>query len=87
MSEKEIDRFYDELQKAHDELENATWFKTMGDFNSKVDSKIDGEEDVMHNFGLGSRNGRGKLLVRFARSNQMFIAKFMFKKRKARKWT
>lgn len=42
--DQEIDKFYEDLQKAHDELKSATWLISMGDLNSKIGTRSDGEE-------------------------------------------
>lgn len=79
--EDEINSFYEDLQKAQTEFENSDRLITMGDLNSKIGTKCDGEDDVMGNNGYGFRNERGERLICFARSNEMFIANTMFKKR------
>jgi Reverse transcriptase (RNA-dependent DNA polymerase) len=65
----------------------STWKVIMGDFNAKIGSRAQHEDDVMGSFGTGTRNLRGERLIRFCRENRLFITNTMFKKRSIRKWT
>jgi hypothetical protein len=69
------------------EFKTSKWLICMGDFNSKIGTNSGSEDDVMGKHGYGSRNERSDRLIRFARSNELFITNSIFKKRKNRKWT
>jgi exonuclease III len=86
-SDEEMNEFYDDLQQACNEFKKSTKLIIMGDFNSKIGMRQIGEDDVLGSFGYGIRNERGAALIRFARSNEFFIANTLFKKRLTRKWT
>lgn len=43
-TDTEINKFYKDLHKSQTEFSNLTWLLTMGDFNSKIGTKYDGEE-------------------------------------------
>jgi Reverse transcriptase (RNA-dependent DNA polymerase) len=85
--DKEMDAFYDDLQKAQTEFSTCTWQITIGDMNSKIGLRNVGEEDFMGQHGYGMRNERGDRMIRFARSNELYIANTIFKKRTAKRWT
>jgi len=59
----------------------------MGDMNAKIGIPSKNENDVLGKHGIGIRNDRGSMLINFARSQQLFIANTIFKKRPQRKWT
>lgn len=59
-SDSEVDKFYEDLQKAQDEFNSATWLISMGDLNGKIGTRCDGEEDVMGSFSIGIR-ARGEI--------------------------
>jgi hypothetical protein len=86
-SESEISSFYDDLQIAINDFKYCKWFIVMGDFNSKIGQRENGEEDVMGPHCYGTRNERGDRMIRFARSNELYISNTIFKKRPNRKWT
>uniref|UniRef100_A0A131YWK0 Exo endo phos n=1 Tax=Rhipicephalus appendiculatus TaxID=34631 RepID=A0A131YWK0_RHIAP len=58
----------------------------MGDFNAKVGKKQAGDHAVGE-YGIGSRNARGELLVEFAERNNLRILNTFYRKRATRKWT
>lgn len=89
-SDREIEAFYKDVEKAQIEIHDCTFKIIMGDWNAKVGSRASGtsnEADVMGFFGLGIRNERGERLIRFCRKHQLFITNTMFKKKPNKKWT
>jgi endonuclease/exonuclease/phosphatase family metal-dependent hydrolase len=84
--DEEVEELYDELA---DIMDNKTTHYTivMGDFNAKIGSRNQGEENVMGKFGFGTRNERGQRLIEFALGSKLFIANSKFKKNINRKWT
>ena len=84
--DEEVEELYDELA---DIMDNKTTHYTivMGDFNAKIGSRNQGEENVMGKFGFGTRNERGQRLIEFALRSKLFIANSKFKKNINRKWT
>lgn len=59
----------------------------MGDFNARIGSRIDGEEQIIGTSYYGQRNERGNLLARCAMKNRLKIANTFFPKPNKRKWT
>ena len=86
-SDQEVDDFYNDLSKAINETSNATWQIIMGDFNAKIGKPTNIDYDVMGRHGYGDRNKRGKILIDFARSQELFIANTIHKKKDQRKFT
>ena len=84
--DEEVEELYDELA---DIMDNKTTHYTivMGDFNAKIGTRNQGEENVMGKFGFGTRNERGQRLIEFALGSKLFIANSKFKKNINRKWT
>jgi hypothetical protein len=56
----------------------------MGDFNAKL-GKRDGEELIVGQFGVGSRNHHVQLLAGFLEKEDLYIMNSFFKKREHRK--
>lgn len=86
-TDKEMDKFYQDVEKAQKEIMNCDWKIVMGDFNSKIGSRLSNECDVMGPSGYGQRNERGERLIRFCRKTELFITNTMFKKKPQQKWT
>jgi len=84
--DEEVEEMYDELAEI---VDNKTTHYTivMGDFNAKIGTRNQGEEDVMGKFGFGTRNERGQRLIEFALGRNLYIANSKFKKNNKRKWT
>lgn len=82
----EIDEFYMTVIKGLKEVESCDWSIVMGDWNAKV-GECGSDTDVMGKFGFGTRNERGEKLIRFARTNKLFIANSMFEKNQKRRST
>ena len=77
---------YDELSEI---VDNRTTHYTivMGDFNAKIGTRNQGEEEIMGKFGFGTRNKRGQRLIEFALGRNLYIANSKFKKSDKQKWT
>ena len=58
----------------------------MGDLNAQI-GKILGQETSVGNHGIGTRNGRGQMLVEFAEARSLHIMNTFFEKPKYKKWT
>ncbi|XP_072025271.1 craniofacial development protein 2-like [Amphiura filiformis] len=67
-TDEEITTFYDDLQKAIDDINKRDMTVATGDFNAKVGGKST-NSNVMGNFGLGELNERGEILVEFCQEN------------------
>ena len=78
-SKQEVEDFYDLLEST---VENYQSPKTIiiGDFNSKVGCRSQGEEETLGPHGYGARNERGDKLVQFAQEQRMRIANTFFRK-------
>ena len=59
----------------------------MGDFNAKVGTHKQDNEQVIGKYGVGQRNETGGRLVEFAISQKLYIANTWFKQTACRKWT
>ena len=87
-TEKELEQFYDALQKEIDSKGNQVILVVSGDLNAKLGSKKHTEEDrIVGNVGLGERNDRGIRLVDLAISNHLAIKNTMFEKHPRRLYT
>ena len=65
-SDEEIERFYKDLEKVHNELPNKGIKVIVGDWNAKVGTNNSGWETVMGRYGYGDQNDRGERLLEFA---------------------
>jgi endonuclease/exonuclease/phosphatase family metal-dependent hydrolase len=84
-SDDEVEAMYEDISKAMHS--SKTYFTVvMGDFNAKL-GKRDGEEQIVGQFGVGSRNHRGQLLAGFLEKEGLYMMNSFFKKREHRKWT
>ena len=84
-TDEEMEIFYEDLDRALKKQKTQFTF-VIGDFNAKVGQKRRGEL-AMGNFGIGSRNNRGDMLVEFAERNNLKIMNTFFNKKENRKWT
>ena len=64
-TDEEMEIFYEDLDRALKKQRTQFTF-VIGDFNAKVGQKRRGEL-AMGNFGIGSRNNRGDMLVNLPR--------------------
>ena len=71
-SDGEVEEYYADIQKAIDQIKQTDILIVMGDKNAKIGKgKV---ADVVGDFGLGERNGRGDRLLQFCQENNLIIA-------------
>ena len=75
-----ITRVYALTKAASDDKIEGFYEDIIGDFNSKVEQKLQIEEIQIGPYGLGTRNNRGSILIQFAQENRIYIMKTFFKK-------
>ena len=92
-SRAEKDEFYDMLQQALDEVPSNEVFILLGDFNARVGSREEEEEDddiwgeVRGPHGFGLCNDSGKELLAFLARNESIVCNTWFKKKDIHKQT
>ena len=88
-SDEDIESFYNQLQDVLDSLPNKDFTIVMGDFNAKVGSgiQLDNERKVIGQYGLGTRNERGNALLDFCAGNSLIVANTLFKQHPRRLYT
>ena len=59
----------------------------LGDFNGHSGKQLDGFDGVHGGFGVGERNGKGRLLLEFCDGEDLCVAKTWFKKKENIKMT
>ena len=84
-TEEEIEKFYEELDKAKSFCNSQDVILVMGDFNAKVGSLR--HEDTVGPFGLGRKNERGEKLTEWASMNDMAVGNTWYKHPMRRLWT
>ncbi|KAL0841626.1 hypothetical protein ABMA28_015281 [Loxostege sticticalis] len=83
--EEEKEKFY---QTLHETMEKTHKQKIIiGDFNSKVGTRQEGEELILGCYSSGNRNNNGQRLVNFALEYNLKIMNSFYKKHNKRKWT
>ena len=75
-NDDEIDRFYDQLNKAIKQCRSQDIRIVKGDFNAKVGRMRDAR--AVGPFGLGQRNDRGNRLVEWYAMNRFVITNTLF---------
>ncbi|XP_075722813.1 uncharacterized protein LOC119178011 [Rhipicephalus microplus] len=80
-----VESFYEDVESAMSKVKTQ-YTIVMGDFNAKVGKKQAGDQAV-GDYGIGTRNARGELLVEFAERNNLRILNTFYRKRENRKWT
>ena len=84
-SDEEIDKFYEDLDKAKRYLKSQDIKVIMGDFNAKVgDERV---EDIVGPWGLGKLNERGNKLIEWCQMNNFTITNTWFQNHPRRQWT
>ena len=83
------DDFYEKLSEVIKEqkVNKKSKLLIMGDFNSQVGKRMEGEESTMGKYNYGERNKRGWKLIRFCQEHELKIINTLFKKRKGKMWT
>lgn len=85
-TDEDVEQFYEDLTTAKNQ-ENTKFKIIMGDFNAKVGQRTATDGLNIGNFGLGTRNIRGEMLLDFLNKEQMYCMNTFFKKQPQRKWT
>ena len=83
--EKEVEVFYDDLQKAIDDAPKGDVMHIMGDWNAKIG--VEKTAQITGKFGLGERNDRGDRLVDFCSQNNLQVINTFFKLHPRRLYT
>jgi hypothetical protein len=83
--EEEIEAFYEDLERTITRHRTQRVF-ILGDFNSKVGARNE-EETPVGPYGIGTRNGRGSRLIKFAKEHNLFMQNTFYKKPPSAKWT
>lgn len=78
------DMFYEDIELSNSK---STYTIITGDFNAKIGRKKEESESFMGNFGYGTRNFQGDILVNFLETNHLSHMSSFFQKRLDRKWT
>ena len=86
---KIIEKFYEALNKVIKEAEKEKNAKILiiGDFNSQIGKRENGEEKIMGPYNYGKRNKNGDMLISFCCENNLRIENTWFKKKSNRRWT
>lgn len=79
------DQFYEDLNSALQQTHKN--IIVMGDFNSQIGKRRQGEENVIGNYSTGKRNKNGQRLVNFILENNFTILNTLFKKKLKNRWT
>ncbi|XP_066907735.1 craniofacial development protein 2-like [Halyomorpha halys] len=86
-STETIEKFYEQLGLLVSSFKSKNnWIVVMGDFNGRIGVKLDGEDQVMGDWGFGERNECGKRIINFCSSQRLTIVNSFFKKRAKAKW-
>jgi len=83
--EEEVEKFYEDLDKAMKQLKSQDIKIVMGDFNSKVGSEK--VENIVGPFGIGKTNERGERLIDWCRENKFIVTNSWFQNHPRRCWT
>ena len=84
-TDEEIEKLYEEIEKAKGYLKSQDIKIIMGDFNAKVgDERVD---DVVGPCGIGTLNERGSRLIEWCERNNFFITNTWFENHQRRQWT
>ncbi|XP_070385713.1 craniofacial development protein 2-like [Dermacentor albipictus] len=83
--DQEVESFNEDVESAMGRVKTK-YTILRGDFNAKEGKKQAGDKAVRQ-YGIGTRNCTGELLVEFAEKNNMRIMNNFFHKPESRKWT
>ena len=86
-SEDDIEKFYDDLERAIAPTPKKDVLILTGDWNAKVGCDNTGWEGVMGHYGYGTRNEQGERLLEFAAGHNLLICNTRFQQKPNRKWT
>ncbi|GFO16281.1 craniofacial development protein 2-like [Plakobranchus ocellatus] len=84
-NDKDLDKFYNDLDTAKTQCKFQDPLIIMGDFNAKVGS--DKVDDIVGKYGLGIRNERGEKLIEWCQTNNIIVGNTWFQQPPRRKWT
>ncbi|GFO38730.1 craniofacial development protein 2-like protein [Plakobranchus ocellatus] len=81
----EVEKFYEEIEKAKGYLKSQDIIIVMGDFNAKVgDERV---EDVVGPSGIGTVNERGSRLIEWCQVNDFTMSNAWYQNHPRRQWT
>ncbi|GFO35153.1 craniofacial development protein 2-like protein [Plakobranchus ocellatus] len=81
----EVEKFYEEIEKAKGYVKSQDIIIVMGDFNGKSgDERV---EDVVRPSGIGTVNERGSRLIQWCRINDFTITNTWYQNCPRRQWT
>ncbi|GFO06914.1 craniofacial development protein 2-like protein [Plakobranchus ocellatus] len=81
----EVEKFYEEIEKAEGYLKSQDTIIVMGDFNAKVgDERV---EDVVGSSGIRNVNERGSRLIAWCQVNDFTITNTWYQNHPRRQWT
>ena len=83
--EIDIENMYEKIEEIIDKHRGADNVVIMGDFNAVVGQGQDGKE--VGNYGLGTRNERGNLLVEFCKRRKFVVTNTWFQHHPRRRYT
>ncbi|GFO06922.1 craniofacial development protein 2-like protein [Plakobranchus ocellatus] len=81
----EVEKFYEEIEKAKGYLKSRDTIIVMGDFNAKVGHER--LEDVVGPSGIGTVNERGSRLIEWCQVNNFTITNTWYQNHPRRQWT
>ena len=83
--EADIDRFYDQLEKAKSQCKSQEVVLVIGDLNAKVGHGAEGK--IKGKYGLGEQNERGERFVQWCAAKEQVITNTWFQEHPRRLWT
>lgn len=81
----EIERVYEDLNSLIDQTKAEDNLIVLGDMNATVGEGKDGT--IAGQYGLGSRNDRGRRLIEFCARNKLVLTNTYFKHHKRQRYT
>lgn len=82
----EVEQLYEDISLAQ-RSEKTQFTIVMGDFNAKIGNINKDNIPNRGNFGLGSPNERGDMLINYLQNENMYCMNTFFKKQIQRRWT
>ena len=75
-SDEEVEIHYEELQRMIKQVKSTDVVVVMGDFNAKIGKGR--QQDIVGDFGIGTRNERGERLLQFCLENKLIVTNTLF---------